>query len=146
MITSDATRPVSVRAPRFSAVLSDPRVAVLVLVASGGAGLALLPGAPGPARVTGAVLLFVLLPGLAWTPVLRLDRDPLIAATSVLMLSLGADVLVAEAVMSLAGLHWLACAAVLLGLSELGAVTQATLALRAMRQTRRTPSREERPS
>lgn len=118
--------------------LSAPAVPILVLLACGCSALALVPLGPAGARVVAAAFLFAGAPGLGWASVLRLDGDGLRAATSVLLLSVAADVLVAEVVMSAASLRWVPCAMTLIALSALGAGLQ--LVLPSLRLRRAAPS------
>jgi hypothetical protein len=111
-------------------VLSAPVVPILVVSADAATALALSSGAPAVVRVIAATFLFGAAPGLGWTPVLRLDRDVPLAATTVLLISLAADVLVAEAVMTLDRLRWEPCAVALLILSAVGADLSLFRALR----------------
>jgi hypothetical protein len=119
------------RPPPGLGVLSAPVVPLLVVSADAVTALALSSGVPTVIRVIAAAFLFGAAPGLGWTSVLRLDRDVLLSATTVLLISLAADVLVAQAVMALDRLRWEPCAVALLVLSALGA--DVTL-FRALRQ------------
>jgi hypothetical protein len=111
-------------------------VAILVVAADAVTALAISSAAPAAVRVIAAVFLFGAAPGLGWTPVLGLDRDVLLAATTVLLISLAADVLVAEAVMTLDRLRWEPCAVALLVLSAVGADLSLFRALRRRRRSR----------
>jgi hypothetical protein len=76
---------------------------------------------PGPLRFIAAAFLFGAAPGLAWVPLLGLDRGVLMTATSVLLISVAADVVVAQICMALVGLAWGPCATALIALTVLGA-------------------------
>jgi hypothetical protein len=117
-------------------VLSAPVVPILVVSADAATALALSSSAPAAARVLAAAFLFGAAPGLGWTAVLGLDRDVLLAATAVLLISLAADVLVAEGVMTVSGLRWESCAVALLVVSAVGADLSLFRALRRRSRSR----------
>lgn len=94
-----------------------------VLVITGVAALVLGLSAPVAVRVAAAVFLFAA-PGLAWTPVLGLDRGMLETTTAVVLISLTVDVLTAQLCVALAGLSWGLCAAGIVGVVVIGAATR----------------------
>jgi len=102
-----------------------PRPAPLgLLLATAAVGVAVFLPAPAAFRIAAAALLFAAGPGAAVVPLLLLHRDRLVAAVAVLSVSVGADVLTAQAVMATSGLTWQPCAVVLLVLTAAGAAAQ----------------------
>jgi hypothetical protein len=82
-------------------------------------------GAPGGLRIPAAALLFLTGPGLGWTPLLGLHRDRLVAAVSVLTLSLGCVIVAAQTVMWVSGLRWESVVWALIVITAVGAAVQA---------------------
>ncbi len=125
----------AVPAARFSPdegadpVLSGPLLPCALLFACGLTTQVLALPVPGFVRLVAATFLFCAAPGLAWAPVLGLDRGVLVTTTSVVLISITADVLVAQICTALVGLAWGPCATALVALTVLGAGTRVGMVL-----------------
>jgi hypothetical protein len=95
-------------------MLAGPFVIALILTAPAPAGL----------RAVAAGALFLVGPGLAWTPILGLHRDRLLAAVTVVTVSLSLDVIATQMVMWQGGLRWQPVAWLLVLLTVVGAIVQ----------------------
>lgn len=115
-------RPSSVERP--DGPLSGPLQPCVLLFACGVTTQLLVLPVPGLVRLVAALFLFTAAPGLAWAPVLRVDRGALVSMTCVVLISIAADVVVAQTLAALVGLAWGPCAAALVALTVVGAATR----------------------
>ena len=111
-------------------LLSGPLQPCVLVFACGVTGQLLVLPVPAVARLVAATFLFAAAPGLAWAPVLRLDRGVLVTVTAVLLISVAVVVVVTQVSTALVGLSWGLCATVLVALTVLGAGTRIGMVLR----------------
>jgi hypothetical protein len=104
---------------------------IVILAATAVLAVLIFAGAPAVLRIPAAALLFLAAPGLAWTPVLGLHRDRLLAAMCVLTISIACAIAAAQAVMWVSGLQWEPVAWVLIVITVAGAGVQAKVRSRS---------------